>query len=420
MAANWTDLAPEPGPLESGKKWHVFLSYRSTHRGWVLALYDILKGLGYEVFLDQYVLTAATPLAQSLGEGLDSSQAAIMVWSGTYEDSQWCRDEASALHNKQNQGKGFRYVVAKVDDSEIAGLANIKLWVDFSGQPEGPAGTGLLSLLYGLKGEPLPEAAVKLAATVDEEMRDGLLNVKTAREVGAADRLIALAQTDDMAWTGSPMLSCEAADGLIALGRVAEAMAVLDQAEASFPKAVRPKQLRGLALARSGQTAEAQFVLGKLFQAGQIGPETLGIYARTWMDRFNAEGKREYLGKSRDLYLKAFTAFPTNYYAGINAASKSLLAGEAEKAAELAKRVLEVTGETPVADYWQTASIAEAQLLQSRFEDAAATYRAAVDAAPDEVGSHASTRGQAVLLLDKLAATDEHKALVLAAFPGDG
>jgi hypothetical protein len=65
MAENWTDLAPAPAPLAQGKNWHVFVSYRSVSRPWVLALYDILNGLGYKVFLDQYELTAAAPLAGS-------------------------------------------------------------------------------------------------------------------------------------------------------------------------------------------------------------------------------------------------------------------------------------------------------------------------------------------------------------------
>ena len=95
MAENWTDLAPHPDAVEPGKKWHVFVSYRSINRPWVLALYDILNGLGYKVFLDQYVLTAAAPLALSLGEALDSSESAILVWSGSYEDSEWCKQEAS-------------------------------------------------------------------------------------------------------------------------------------------------------------------------------------------------------------------------------------------------------------------------------------------------------------------------------------
>ena len=100
-------------------------------------------------------------------------------------------------------------------------------------------------------------------------MRDGLLSVKAACDAGDADALVALAETDDMAWTGSPMLICSVAEGLIAMKKTPEAIRVLDLVEAAFPKALRPKQLRGLALARSRQTIKAQLLLGKLYAAGK-------------------------------------------------------------------------------------------------------------------------------------------------------
>jgi hypothetical protein len=203
--------------------------------------------------------------------------------------------------------------------------------VDFSRQREGPASTGLLSLLYGLIGQPLPPAVVKLAADVDAQMRDGLLNVKAARDAGDADVLVALAETDDMAWRGSPMLMCAVAEGLIAMKKIPEATTVLGRVEVAFPKALRPKQLRGLAFARSQQTMQAQLLLGKLYAAGEIDPKTLDILARTWVDRYNQSGNRLFLLKLRDLYRQAFEAFPTDYYTGINA-TKSLLAGEKETA----------------------------------------------------------------------------------------
>jgi hypothetical protein len=424
MAENWTDLAPHPDPLQPGKKWHVFISYRSTHRPWVLALYDILNGLGYKVFVDQYVLTAAAPLALTLNEALDVSESAILVWSGDYKDSEWCKQEFATLETKQNNQKnGFRYVIARIGDVEITGLAQAKFWVDFSEQREGPSGTSLLRLLYGLAGQPLPPAAVKMAAKVDDEMHEGHLGIKACREIGDAAGLVALTETDNTAWTtGSPMLMCEAADGLIAMGKIAEAIGVLDRAEQAFPKAVRPKQLRGLALARSGDTMQAQQVLGRLYAAGEIDAETLGIFARTWMDRYTETGERMFLLKSRDLYRQAFEASVAtgtpNTYTGINAAAKSLLAGEKETAAQIVERVQEVVGETPVADdYWRSATVAEALLLQGKVEDAAKTYTAAVLAAPFDSGSHDSTRTQAALLLSALGATDEQKALVMAAFP---
>ena len=418
MADNWTDLAPPPPALAPGKNWHVFLSYRSVNRPWVLALYDILNGLGYKVFLDQYVLTAAAPLAVSLGEALDSSQSAILIWSGKYEDSEWCKEEFGKLEGMQNSKRGFRYVIGRIDESEITGLAANKLWVDFAAQPEGPGGSGLLKLLYGLQDKPLPPAGVLRAAKVDEEMRDGLVSVKACREAGDADGLVALTATDDMAWTGSPMLLCAAAEGLIAMKKIPEAMNALDRAEHAFPKALRPKQLRGLALARSGDTMKAQLVLNKLYVAGEIDPETLGILARTWMDRYNQTHDTIFLLKSRELYRQAFEAFPKDFYTGINAASKSLLAGEKETAAQLAKRVQELVGDKPVPDdYWQTATVAEVQLLQGNFDAAAQLYKAAVLAAPLDHGSHELSYGQAKLLLAALGATEEQKAKIAAAFP---
>ena len=418
MADKWLDLAPVPEPLPAGKDWHVFLSYRSVNRPWVLALYDILNGLGYKVFLDQYVLTAASSLAVSLGEALDASQSAVMIWSGSFEDSAWCKQEFAKLETMQNALQGFRYVIARVDQSTITGLAATKLWIDFADQPEGPVGSGLLSLLYGLRQLPLPVQAVKLAARVDDEMKDGLLMVKAARDAGDVDTIVALAETDDLAWTGSPMLLCAAAEALIALRQLPAAQTVLDRAAERFPKALRPKQLQGLALARSGQTMKAQLVLGKLYAAGEIDPETLGILARTWMDRYQATGERTFLLKSRDLYRQAFEAFPKDYYTGINAASKSLLAGEKETAAQLAERVQGLVGDKPVpGDYWKTATVAEVQLLQDRIDVAAALYEAAVLTAPLEYGNHESTYKQAALLLRAVGATDEQKALIASKFP---
>jgi hypothetical protein len=163
---------------------------------------------------------------------------------------------------------------------------------------------------------------------------------------------------------------------------------------------------------------KAQLVLGKLYAAGEIGPETLGILARTWMDRYNQTGERTFLLKSRDLYRQAFEAFPSDYYTGINAASKSLLAGEKETAAQLAKRVQDLVGEKPVPDdYWKTATVAEVQLLQGNFDAAARLYVAAVVTAPLDHGSHESSHRQANLLLAALGATNEQRAKIAAAFP---
>ena len=114
---------------------------------------------------------------------------------------------------------------------------------------------------------------------------------------------------------------------------------------------------------------------------------------------------------------EAFEACPTDYYTGINAASKSLLAGEKETAAQLAARVQKVVGDKLVVnDYWMTATAAELQLLQSKFPQAAALYRAAVVMSPGDKANCESTSAQAKLLLQALGASEGQRALIDAAF----
>jgi hypothetical protein len=56
----WANFVPKPRPLTSGDKYHVFLSYRSVNRAWVLNLYDVLRAHGHEVFLDHACLRPET------------------------------------------------------------------------------------------------------------------------------------------------------------------------------------------------------------------------------------------------------------------------------------------------------------------------------------------------------------------------
>ena len=189
-------------------------------------------------------------------------------------------------------------------------------------QPEGPGGSGLLRLLYGLQGQALAPEAVKLAAKVDEQMQDGLLSVKAYCAAGDADGLVALTATNDMAWTSSSMLVCAVAEGLIAMKRISEALSVLDRLEQEFPRAVRPKQLRaGAGAERSDHesaTRARQAVCGRANRPGNAWHPRQG----TWMDQFNQTGEKVFLLKSRDLYRQAFEGTPNNYYTGINAASE--------------------------------------------------------------------------------------------------
>ena len=413
----WLQYAPSPPELEPGQNWHVFLSYRSVHRPWVIQLYDLLRDLNFKVFLDQYVLKASDNLVGSLEEGLYKSASAVLIWSAATEDSKWCQKEYRSMEARSEKDEDFHYVVAVLDDVELDGFMSEKIYVDFRECRSGPRGTGLLRLLYGITGQPLTDKAIKFATTVDDKTKTDEAAIATALEVGNASRLGELAASTGIHWVSSPMLGSQVAEALIKLEKYDESISILEDIEGRYPKAIRPKQLRGLALARKGELEEAQLILGELVKAGEEDPETLGIFARTWADRYQASGSELHLRKSRDGYSHAFKNAPKDYYTGINAASKSVLLGETDEAEEYASRVEKIVGtEKHPGDYWMTATVAEVQLIRQNYDQAAKLYLDAVAIASEEFGSHKSTWQQAQLLMEKLETPDEKKAEVAKAF----
>ena len=427
IADEWLKYAPKPRALSGTDRWNVFLSYRSVDRAWVLNLYDVLRELGHKVFLDQTALKPGDQLVKELQDALKTSQAGILVWSSATQDSDWVQREYQALERLATERKGFQFVPVRLDRSEVPLFAQNRIFLDFADYPDGPNGGELLRLLHGIAGVPLREEAARFGAEQDEGAKQAANKIKAAIETGKQTRLNSLFREDGLPWRVSAALGCKAAEGLTKLGSIDEALAMLKEIEVQFPKAIRPKQLRALALARravktknTDELDEAQGILAELYAAGERDPETLGIYGRTWMDRYELDQDELSLRKSRDLYAEAFDAAHDDYYTGINAAAKSVFLGtpaELGKATEYAARVLDVVGTNPWPnDYWKTATVAEAFLLEKNYPRAAELYRTAVAMSPKETGSHGTSWTQARRLMGKLGATAEEQELVRRAF----
>ncbi len=247
--------------------------------------------------------------------------------------------------------------------------------------------------------------------------------IQSAISKGEKEQLNRLFEQAGKAWHETHEPACMAAEGLIKMGHYGEAIALLEDIGSYFSDETRPRQLHALALARMDNESDlekAQAILSELVQAGHNDPETLGIYARTWMDRYKYSNDRQHLEKSRNYYAQAFDGSDGDYYTGINAAAKSVLLGTPENlklAAEYATRVLRIVGEQPVeGDYWQTATIAEAFLIRQDYEEAGRLYKIAVSFAPNEIGSHQSTWSQACRLIAMLTPPDTQKKLIREAF----
>ena len=427
----WIRLAPPPRPLADGEGYTAFLSYRSVDRPWAVNLYDVLRRFGHTVFLDQCVLVPGQRLATSLEDGLMRSQAGVLVWSSAARDSEWVRDEYAFMHQRSREKPGFGFVPLRLDATPLPPFAAGRFFLDFSAYPDGPAGGELLRLLYALVGMPLSIDGVRFALEQDEQSRIAAAQVETALETGDADRLLELHRDGGLPWRVSAALGCRAAHALLKLNAHGPALEMLDRLIADFPRAIRPKQLKALTLNRRARRAgpapqadadirAAQRIAGDLYHLGERDPETLGIYAATWMARYERSNDLADLRQSRDRYAEAFTAAKDDYYVGINAASKSVLLNtpaDAARGADLAREVEAIVGTAAVpGDYWRTATAAECRLILGDVEAAAALYRAAVDDAPRLRGEHESTWLQAARLMQALGLSASTRAAVRQAF----
>ena len=423
IPAEWLRHAPKPRELNNGEKWNVFLSYRSVNRTWVLNLYDILVELGFKVFMDQCVLEPGDELSYRLQEALKTSQAGLLMWSNAAEDSKWVRKEYDTLERKATDNDDFRFIPIKLDSQRLPEFAANRIFMDFSSYPDGPNGGELIRLLHGIIGKALDAETVRFANQQDEIANDALKEINSAVRNGYPEDIVLLSESDILPWRTTPSLGCKAAESLIKLKKYDEAIEILEKIETRFLKAIRPKQLHALALARIGNKEnlkQAQKILGKLYEQGERDPETLGIYARTWMDRYNASENINDLEQSQKYYAEAFDKAPDDYYTGINAATKSLLLGTDKSillAQEYASKTLDIVGTKPWPnDYWKTATVAELLLIKRQFKEAGEMYAEAIRMEPNSYGNHESTRNQAIKILDALQASNEERMDILKNF----
>src|SRR5256885_8850713 len=165
------------------------------------------------------------------------------------------------------------------------------------------------------------------------------------------------------------------------------------------------QQRMALALAQMGSSSRAQAILNTLVEKDPTNRETLSILGRTYKDQWCADpGNEQHLRQAFDYYNRAFEVPPADSYPGINAATIAFLLKEKDKAAGIAKTVLEICQSQPD-DYWKHATVAEALVVLGDAEEAKKAYRAAVAAEKDNLRAFSSTRKQARVLSRELFGT---------------
>jgi len=217
--------------------------------------------------------------------------------------------------------------------------------------------------------------------------------------------------------------SCQAqeAESLLHIGEPLLAYNVIKQALSDEPGSVRLRQLKGLALARSGALRRANEELASLRDEGHTDGETLGLLARTHKDlalaAVDSANREQHLAAALEIYAAGYSesrhsgAVADAYYTGINAATMSFLRGHIEHAREIAMDVenlcqLALTESRDDTDaYWPQATLAEAALILGNEQIAQERYALATTLAGSRYGDLSSTRHQARLLLEHQGAS---------------
>jgi adenylate cyclase len=169
------------------------------------------------------------------------------------------------------------------------------------------------------------------------------------------------------------------------------------------PTSVLLQQQFALALARSGFTDRAKVVLSDLLASGAVDSETYGllgsVYKILWSKEPVLAERAKLLNASRDYYRTGFekTQAP---YCGVNAASLSVLLNDEVTAKTLAESAREKVGQSD--NFWDLATVAEANLVLGHIEEARSLYSRAATAAGQRWSDIGTIRKQCRLLCFKL------------------
>ncbi len=248
-----------------------------------------------------------------------------------------------------------------------------------------------------------------ITAAIDAAARHGVSALHALwRRRGAAE------------WARSASACRALAEAFGDLGECILAYDVATETLEFLPGDLRLRQLKALALARSGAADEANRLLHELRRKGPADVETFGILARTHKDLAlsapNAQAREQELRNAHHYYSTAFRlAKGSNaervkkFWTGINAATTALLISETRLAHELAREVEEIcqeeltrNGETSRWAYSALATLGEAALVLGERAQALKWYTQAMRTGQRRWGDVSATRRSMHLLVDHL------------------
>lgn len=348
--------------------YHAFMSYSHVNAQWARQLCGELKAVGQRVFLSEWDIQLGDDWTRRLYDGLSHSHAAIVLLSRAWFASRWCQEEGNKLLNVRLSKPDFRFIPVLLEDVELPLEWQSLQYADCRAldYPRGPV---VEQIQHAVNGQLPPVSTTK--------------DVIAQHAAQRAAQGVALTNTD-----------LDMAQSLIAIGRPEAALRLLP--EVSTDRRVR--QLRAYGLNKAGQFDAAVDILKGIEKEGYLDGETGGLLAGCYRRKWELTKENRWLIAARQTYLRAWEdSASKDPYPGVNAASMLLWAGEADKAREIASKVLRLLQKKPKKqlDQWNLATIAEAQLILKDLPAAREWYEHAVAKHPDAVGAIATIRKSA-------------------------
>ncbi len=109
----------------------IFLSHNHADKPFARRLAKDLKELGVRVWIDEAEIKIGDSLIEKIREGIDSVEYVGVVLSKDSTKSQWVRKEVDIAMNQEIRGKRVKVLPLLVEDCDLPGFLEGKLYADF-------------------------------------------------------------------------------------------------------------------------------------------------------------------------------------------------------------------------------------------------------------------------------------------------
>jgi TIR domain len=109
----------------------IFLSHSHADKDFARRLARDLKRAGVRIWLDEAELKIGDSLIEKIRQGIDQMEYLGVLLSSNSVNSPWVRREVDVAMNQEIEGKRVKVLPFRIDDSDLPGFLEGKLYADF-------------------------------------------------------------------------------------------------------------------------------------------------------------------------------------------------------------------------------------------------------------------------------------------------